>query len=148
MCEPNNGKPSETLIVNIQIMRDAELVRLVVDVEGRDFQCKVGYWLTEALPFGEWWEGKAQDMGEWLELAGLGEVRACVLACAMRMHTPMREALKGVVPNNKVKPMTFTVSEPTNSEVLRVQDVAPLPPPAKKSKTKKPSAENQDELLL
>ena len=144
------GKHEPDVIVNVRLLADPELVRLVIyieDAEETEFECKVGYWIKDGIPFGEWWEGKAEDIGGWLEMHALGGLRACVLACAMRMHVPMRQMLKGVVPNNKVAPMTFTVQEPKNSEVLSVQ--TPLPP-AKAVRKKKGSErdENQDELFL
>lgn len=143
------GKHVPDVIVNVRLLADQELVRLVIYIEDADesgFECKVGYHVKEAIPFGVWWEAKAKDIGDWLTEGGLDGLRACVLACAMRMHVPMREMLKAVVPVSKVTPMTFTVQEPTeNSEVLRVQTLPP--PPVKKAK-KRASEENQDELLL
>lgn len=80
-------------------MSDPALVRLVVEVEGREFECKVSYNLAEQMDFDRWWSFKSGDVREWLGDFGMGDLVDAVLTCMMRMHKPMqgkiREAREG-----------------------------------------------------
>jgi len=71
-------------------MIDETLVRLVMDIEEKDFVCKIGYDLVSRTNVDAWWFAKEKDVSEWLEQAGLEDIRLPACSCLMRMLVPMK----------------------------------------------------------
>ena len=71
-------------------MMDKTLVRLVMVIEEKDFECKIGYDLVSRPNVDAWWFAKEKDVSEWLEQAGLEDLRLPACSCLMRMLVPMK----------------------------------------------------------
>ena len=98
MCTPavHKGKKDNKgdEIVNCQLLADPEIIRLVVQIEEREFECKLSYHLNARPNPDLWWLDKQPDLKEWLTLHGHEELVAPVCTCVMRMFTPLRAKIK------------------------------------------------------
>lgn len=107
VCSPKkgNGKADNKgeEIVNCQLMTDPDLIRLVISIEEREFECKVSYCLVSRPNIDLWWLEKEADLKEWLTLYGYEELVMPVCSCVMRMHTPLRAKIASV---RAEKPLT------------------------------------------
>ena len=77
-------------------MSDLDLIRLVVSIEEREFECKVSYCLRSRPNIDLWWLEKEADLREWLTSHGHEELVMPVCSCVMRMHTPLRAKIASV----------------------------------------------------
>ena len=77
-------------------MSDPDLIRLVVSIEEREFECKVSYCLRSRPNIDLWWLEKEADLMEWLTSHGHEELVMPVCSCVMRMHTPLRAKIASV----------------------------------------------------
>jgi hypothetical protein len=91
-------------IVNCHLMFDADLIRLVIDIEERDFECKLSYSLNARPNPDLWWLDKQPDLKEWLTTHGHEELIAPVCTCVMRMFTPLRAKIKELSTNKPLVP--------------------------------------------
>ena len=71
-------------------MMDQVLVRLVMVIEERDFECKIGYDLVGRPNIDAWWFAKEKDVSEWMEEHGHEDLRLPACSCLMRMLVPMK----------------------------------------------------------
>jgi hypothetical protein len=98
-------------IVNCQLMLDTEIIRLVISIEEREFECKLTYHLALRPNPDLWWMEKQPDLKEWLTSHGHEQLVAPVCTCVMRMLTPLRAKLKALVaiqplvPSEAIAPM-------------------------------------------
>lgn len=92
MCSPTtNGKKKEAdTTINVQLMSDQELIRLVMVIEEREFECKIGYDLVSRPNLDAWWFAKEKDVSEWMEWHGHEDLRLAACSCLMRMLVPMK----------------------------------------------------------
>ena len=75
-------------------MPDPEIIRLVISIEERDFECKLTYFRASGKNLDLWWLDKQPDLKEWLEQHGHETLVQPVCTCAMRMLTPLRAMIK------------------------------------------------------
>lgn len=71
-------------------MMDQVLARLVMVIEERDFECKIGYDLVSRPNIDAWWFAKEKDVSEWIEEHGHEDIRLPACSCLMRMLVPMK----------------------------------------------------------
>lgn len=71
-------------------MMDQVLARLVMVIEERDFECKIGYDLVSRPNIDAWWFAKEKDVSEWMEEHGHEDIRLPACSCLMRMLVPMK----------------------------------------------------------
>lgn len=124
VCTPDSkkGKP---LSVNCQLLTDSELIRLAVELEDHDFQCKVSYDLTNKMDVDDWWVGKREDLKEWMADMGVADFSEVVAECMMKMLVPIKSKTKGggLVPVER-KPVQATkpsAPEPALAKPKRVK---------------------------
>lgn len=77
-------------------MTDPDLIRIVISIEERDFECKVSYCLRSRPNIDLWWLEKEADLQDWLTIQGHEELVMPVCSCVMRMHTPLRAKVASV----------------------------------------------------
>lgn len=153
VCTPQKGvgrkdnKGEE--IINCQLIFDQDIIRLCMDVEGVEFQCKVVYDLGDPLD-DAWWHTKLGLVNEWMDAHGVLTLFDAVACCMRRMEVPMLARLVGnapLAPPIKVisnKPSTAFVEMMDKLKPELIQDFkAPATPPKKKSVPKREDDEPQ-----
>lgn len=112
MCEPNSKRGAKNFTINIQIIADETLVRLVVVIEEAGFECKVGYSLEECPDVDQWWREKEVDVRSWLDTYGLSRIAELMSCCVARMLVPLRVIVgrvdRGLIPRGAVAPAVQT----------------------------------------
>lgn len=155
VCTPQTGvgrkenKGEE--IINCQLIFDDDIIRLCMDVEGVDFQCKVVYARGDPLD-NAWWQTKLGMVNDWMDAHGVLMLFDAVACCMRRMEVPMLARLVGDAP--LAPPMRLATEKPSTAFVEMIDKLRPelvqdfqkpaTPPPKKKM----PKARADDEPQL
>lgn len=139
MCKPKSGKGEQT--INCQLITDPDILRLWVEVEATEFQCKIVYDRQEPLD-GWWWDGKLALVKEWMEDFGCVDAFDAVALCLRKMEVPM---LTKVAEGGSLASPRMLSEKPTEGfmkfvDVIEKEVRAGMmkpPPPAKKKRNEK-----------
>lgn len=146
VCAPKKGygRPENKgeEIVNCHLITDPDILRLCVEVDGADFQCKVVFDLQEHTLDGDWWFAKLEMVRDWMEAQQVAMLFEPVACCMRRMEVPMMHRM---VAKPRLAPPIEVISEkPTKAFVEMIDKLRPelvqdfrepvSPPPKKKPK--------------
>ncbi len=139
VCTPKKG---DEVLINAQVLADQELVRLAVDVEGREFQFKLGYWKEQRLHWKDWWLSKEQDLLGWMKDQGVEDAFPLVCVCCVRMRVPM---LARIGETNESVPAEEETEAPPDEWKEVLPDTPPNPTRVGKKPKPKKSEPPQDD---
>lgn len=159
MCAPQKGygRPDNKgeEIINCHLITDPDILRLCVEIEAADFQCKVVYDLQEHTLDEDWWFAKLDMVRDWMDAQQVLMLFEPVACCMRRMEVPMLHRM--VAKDPLVPPMKAISDKPTSAFVQMVEKIRPelsqdfsepVSPPPKKKLKHSPKREDDEPQLF
>lgn len=155
MCAPKKGygrkenKGEE--IINCHLIADPDILRLCVEIEEVEFQCKVVYDLQEHTLDGDWWFAKLEMVKEWMDAQGIATLFEPVACCMRRMEVPMMHRMvtkSRLAPAKEVQEQKPAPQPDVIERVVRVEISEPVSPLPKKKLKHSPKREDDGPQLF
>jgi len=151
VCAPKKGygrkenKGEE--IINCHLITDPDILRLCVEIDEVEFQCKVVFDLQEHDLNGDWWFAKLEMVKDWMNAQGVDALFEPVACCMRRMEVPMMHRMvtkSRLAPAKEVQEQK-PAPQPDVIERVVSQDFSePVSPPPPKKKPKHSPKREED----
>ena len=155
MCAPKKGHGRKETkgdeIINCHLIADPDILRLCVEIEEVEFQCKVVYDLQEHTLDGDWWFAKLEMVKEWMDAQGIATLFEPVACCMRRMEVPMMHRMvtkSRLAPAIEVQEQKPAPQPDVIERVVRVEISEPVSPPPKKKPKHSPKREDDGPQLF
>ena len=157
MCAPQKGygRPDNKgeEIINCHLITDPDILRLCVEIEAADFQCKVVYDLQEHTLDEDWWFAKLEMVRDWMDAQQVLMLFEPVACCMRRMEVPMAHRMVAKAPLappvelQEQRSAALAEMRESLERVMRAEAKSEPPPPKKKPKHSAKRGDDEPQLF-